>query len=50
MILVHFQIAITLICDTLRNLVLFAQFTKREKHPWRSVSFSKVSGFSVQLY
>ena len=23
----------------------FVQFKKREKHPWRSVSFSKVAGF-----
>ena len=26
----------------LRNLAPFAQFKKRENHPWRSVSFSKV--------
>ena len=32
------------ICDTLCDLV---QFKKREKHPWRSVSFSKVAGFST---
>ena len=30
------------ICDALRDLVLFVQFKKREKHPWRSVTFSKV--------
>ena len=30
------------ICGALRNLVPFAQFKKREKHPWRSVNFSKV--------
>ena len=29
-------------CDALRDLVPFAQFKKREKHPWRSVAFSKV--------
>ena len=34
------------ICDTLRDLVPFVQFKKREKHPWRSVNFSKVAGFS----
>ena len=28
----------------LRDLVLCAQFKKREKHPWRSVTFSKVAG------
>ena len=32
------------ICDVLRDLVPFAQFKKREKHPWRSVIFSKVAG------
>ena len=34
------------ICDVLRDLVPFVQFKKREKHPWRSVNFSKVAGFS----
>ena len=24
------------ICDALRDLVPFAQFKKREKHPWRN--------------
>ena len=28
-------------CDVLHDLVLFVQFKKREKHPWRSVNFSK---------
>ena len=28
--------------DALRDLVAFAQFKKREKHPWRSATFSKV--------
>ena len=31
------------ICDALRDLVLFVQFKKREKHPWRSVNFSTKS-------
>ena len=31
-------------CDALRDLVPFVQFKKREKHPWRSVNFSKVLG------
>ena len=31
--------------DTLRGLVPFVQFKKREKHPWRSVTFSKVADF-----
>ena len=26
----------------LRDLVPFVQFKKREKHPWRSITFSKV--------
>ena len=34
----------------LRDLVPFVLFKKRGKHPWRSVSFSKVAGFSLQLY
>ena len=29
-------------CGALRDLVAFVQFKKREKYPWRSVSFSKV--------
>ena len=29
------------ICDALRDLVAFVQFKKREKHPWRSVTFRK---------
>ena len=33
-----------IICGALRDWVLFVQFKKREKHPWRSVNFSKVAG------
>ena len=33
-------------CGALRNLIPFVQFKKREKHPWRSVNFSKVAGFN----
>ena len=33
-------------CDALRDLVQFVQFKKCEKHPCRSVNFSKVAGFS----
>ena len=29
------------ICDALHDLVPFAHFKNREKHPWRSVTFSK---------
>ena len=36
------------ICDALRDLVSFVQFKKREKHPWRSVTFSKVAGYVKQ--
>ena len=36
-------IMINIICDALRHSVSFVQFTKREKHPWRSVNFSKVA-------
>ena len=34
-------------CDALRDLVAFVQFENREKHPWRSVNFSKVAGWST---
>ena len=27
------------ICGTLRNLVPFVQFKKREKHQWKSITF-----------
>ena len=32
--------------DALRDLVVFVQFKKREKRPWRSVNFNKDAGFS----
>ena len=32
------------ICDALCDLVSFVQFKKREKHPWRCVTFSKIAG------
>ena len=31
------------ICDVLHDLISFLEFKKREKHPWRSVNFSKVA-------
>ena len=37
---------LNVIYGALRDLVPFVQFKKREKHPWRSVNFSEVSGFS----
>ena len=42
--------AFFIICDVLSDLLPFVQFKKREKHPRRSVNFSKVAGFSLQLY
>ena len=41
-------ISISCFTDALRDLVPFVQFNKPEKHPWRSVTFSKVAGF-VQM-
>ena len=41
------NVTVLSICDTLRDLVPFVQFKKREKHPWRSVNFSKVAGWSL---
>ena len=32
------------ILDALRDLVAFVQFKKRQKHPWMSVTFSKIAG------
>ena len=34
------------VCDAVRDLVLFVQFKKRGKRPWRSAPFSIVAGFS----
>ena len=34
-------------CDALHDLVAFVQFKKREKHPWRSVNFSKGAAFPL---
>ena len=34
--------------DALHDLVPFVQFKKREEHPWRSVTFSKVAGCRTQ--
>ena len=46
-----FKLFISLmICDALRDLVPFAQFKKREKHPWRRDTCSEVAVFSLQLY
>ena len=38
------------IFGALCDLVAFVQYKKRDKHPWRSVNYSKVAGFSLQLY
>ena len=45
----HVSVTNTDICDAFRDLVAFAQFKKCEKHPWRSVTFSKVAGLSLQF-
>ena len=42
-----FSLAVNFQSDALRDLVPFVQFKKRKKHPWRSITFSKVS---LQLY
>ena len=39
-----FAVFITNICYALRDLVPLVQLKKREKHPWRSVNFTKVAG------
>ena len=31
------------------NLVPFVQFKKREKHPWRSITFSKITLLKLTL-
>ena len=33
----------------MRNSLPFVQFKKREKHPWKSNTFSEVARFSLQL-
>ena len=38
------------ICDTLRNLVPFVQIKNRKIYAWRSFTFSKIEGCSLQLY
>ena len=35
------------ICDVLRDLEPFVQFKKREKQPWRRVTFSTVAAFKA---
>ena len=39
-----------IICDASHDLVPFAQFKKRKKHPWRSSTFSKVTKISTPLW
>ena len=41
---IYAQRTIGLDSGVLRDLVPFVQFKKREKHPWRSVTFSKITG------
>ena len=35
-------------CDTLRDLVPFVQFKKREKHPWRSGTCNSACNFTTK--
>ena len=37
------------ICGVLRNLVPLIQFKKREQHPWRSFTISKVAGLACNF-
>ena len=46
---IYAQRTIGLDSDVLRDLVPFVQFKKREKHPWRSVTFSKVAGLACNF-
>ena len=39
-----------IICDSSHDLVPFAQFKKRKKHPWRSSTFSKVTKISTPVW
>ena len=36
----YFFMNYSIICDALRDLEPFVQFKNREKHPWRSATFS----------
>ena len=38
--LTHYNYITSHICGALHDLVPFVQFKKREKHPWRSVTFT----------
>ena len=44
------RVGIFILRDALRDLVWFVLFEKGEKHPWRSVIFSKVAAWSLQFY
>ena len=37
------------ICDAFHDLVALLQFKKREKHPWRSVNFSRIFQYHYHL-
>ena len=43
----RYQNKVIYLCDVLCDLVPFVQFKICEKHPWRSVTFSKVAGYKV---
>ena len=44
------EVYITNMCGALRNFIPFVQCKKREKHPWRKVTFSKVAGFASHVF
>ena len=37
-------------CDTLRDSVPLVQSKEHEKHPWRSVTLSKVASFELKYH
>ena len=43
-------VSLFFIWDALHDFQPLVQFKKRELHPWRSVTLSKGTGFSLQLY
>ena len=45
---IHYEGTQLFISDILCDLISFVQFKKREKHPWRSVTFSKVAGYFIK--
>ena len=44
MIFQGIQLFVSKISNALHDLVSYVLFKNRERHPWRSVTFSKVAG------